>query len=140
MKRAHLFNLDVEHFFTLFLKHTLQEFPEECVKEEIEGSQYKKRLSGFANQSSQVLVTIQIYKPNKQISLQTTNDKEEFISHYRFRAVDNQTELEYEERYSTDNFLRGINHIIMKLIFRKRIINSINSKFAAIEQLIKEAC
>ncbi len=139
MKRTHLFNMDLENFFALFLKHTLQEFPEECVKKEIEGSWYKKQLSGFANQSSQVSVTIQSYKINEQISLQTANDKEVFTSHYRFRAVDKKTELEYEERYSTDEFLRGINHMLMKLIFRKRVIKSIDNKFVSIEQVIKES-
>ncbi len=139
MKRSHLFNIDLERFFTLFLKHTLQEFPKVCVKEGIEGSQYKKHLSGFASQGSQVLVTIQTYKPNQQISLQTTNDKEVFTSHYRFYAVGEKTKLEYEERYSTSEFLRGINHMIMKLILRKRIINSINNKFIAIEQSLKES-
>ncbi len=139
MKRSHLFDVDLERFFALFLEHILQEFPDESMKEGIEGSQYKKHLAGFTNQSSQVLVTIQTYKPNEQLSLQTTNDKEVFTSHYRFRAVGKKTELEYEERYSTNEFLRGMNHTIMKFILRKRVIRSIEDKFIAMEHLIRES-
>ncbi len=137
MKRGHLFDIELESLFALFLQHTLQEFPKECVTKEIEGSCYKKSLSGFANQRSQVSVVIQTYKPNQQITVQVTNNKEVFTSHYRFRAVEEKSALEYEECYSTDEFLRGINHMLMKLIFRKRIIQSIENKFASIEQLVQ---
>lgn len=139
MLRSYTYSNSAQEIFDLIVKQSLTLFKKEGIsKEEIKNLSIKTTILNQVGQEVSVKQKITEYEEAKLYTIETTSSKDVYSVSYKLTETKYGTVLQYQEKFNGESFLRNLNHIVMSLIYRRKIKRKVLTVFKQIEEKLNQ--